>query len=193
MGRIVLTENMTLDGVIDASGNWFSPTGDDRGEADAELLDTIREQMKTEQALLVGRKTFEEFRGFWPAQTDDTTGISAHLNEVHKFVFSKTLRQPDWQNTTIIAGNLIDEIAKLKRSVDGDIGVTGSIMLVHELIASQLVDEYRLFVYPVVLGHGRRLLQQASGLHKLQLTATRGYGSGIVLMTYQSRPKVVGR
>jgi dihydrofolate reductase len=182
MGTIVVTENATLDGVIEQVGDWFAPAGDG---TDSDVVATLREQMDTQAALLLGRKTFEAFRGYWPAQTDDTTGITAHLNRVPKYVLSTTLEQSGWENTTILRGELTDEVRALRSRVNGEIGVTGSIMLVHDLIAAGVVDEYRLFVYPVVVGHGRRLFEDAKNVPRLQLIAAKSYRSGIVLLTYR--------
>lgn len=93
-------------------------------------------------------------RGFWPRQSNDTTGIAAHLDQVQKFLVSATLTDPGWENTTILRGSIAEEVTALKAQQGKDIVTTGSITLVHELIALGLVDEYRLFTYPVVLGHG---------------------------------------
>jgi dihydrofolate reductase len=185
MGIIVVTENATLDGVIEQVDDWFSPAGDDTEADDSDIVATLREQMQTEAALLLGRKTFESFRGYWPVQTGDTTGISAHLNRVPKYVISSTLNEPAWENTTVLRGELAEEVRALKARVGGEIGVTGSITLVHGLIAAALVDEYRLFVYPVAVGHGRRLFEDATNLRRLELVETKRYRSGVVLLTYR--------
>ena len=183
MGTIVVTENATLDGVIEQVGDWFSPAGGDADDSD--IVATLREQMKAEGALLLGRKTFESFRGYWPAQTDDATGITAHLNRVPKYVMSSTLEVPGWENTTVLGGDLAEEVRELRRRVSGEIGVTGSITLVHGLIAAGLVDEYRLLVYPVVVGRGRRLFEDATNVPKLKLIEAKSYRSGVVLLTYR--------
>jgi dihydrofolate reductase len=96
MGAIVVTENASLDGVIEQVDDWFSPGGSDADTDDSDIVATLREQMEKQNALLLGRKTFEFFRGYWPAQTDDTTGITAHLNRVSKYVMSSTLEVPGW-------------------------------------------------------------------------------------------------
>jgi dihydrofolate reductase len=124
MGTIVVTENATLDGVIEQIGDWFAPAAGDADNAD--IVATLREQMQTQTALLLGRKPFESFRKYWPAQTGDTTGIRAHLNRVAKYVFSRTLEEPGWENTTVLSGDLADEARGLKARVNGKIGVTGS-------------------------------------------------------------------
>jgi dihydrofolate reductase len=183
MGTIVVTENETLDAVIELVGDWFAPAAGDADDGD--IVATRREQMHTQTALLLGRNTFESFRKYWPAQTDDTTGIRAHLNRVPKYVFSHTLEEPGWENTTILSGDLAEEVLALKARVDGEIGVTGSITLVHGLIAADLVDEYRLFVYPVVVGHGRRLFEDAPNVPKLELVEAKSYRSGVVLLIYR--------
>lgn len=185
MGTLIVTENITLDGVIEQAGDWFTPadqTDVDNGDIEA----TIRQHMQTQAALLLGRKTFESFRGYWPAQTHDTTGITAHLNRVSKYVLSRTIEEPAWENTTLLRGELPDVIRQLKQHVKGEIGVTGSITLVHGLIAAGLVDEYRLFVYPVVMGGGRRLFEDGgAGVPTLTLTTATPYRSGVVLLAYR--------
>jgi dihydrofolate reductase len=184
MGAIVVTENATLDGVIEQVDDWFTPAADDVNDAD--IVATLREQMAAEKTLLLGRNTFESFRKYWPAQTGDTTGIRDHLNRVPKYVFSRTLEAPEWENTTVLSGDLANEVRAVKARVDGKIGVTGSITLVHGLIAAGLVDEYRLFVYPVVVGRGRRLFEDATNVAKLNFVEAKSYHSGVVLLLYRS-------
>jgi dihydrofolate reductase len=186
MGKLIVTENMTLDGVIEHIDDWFSPTGGEKGTDNSDMAATLRQQMKAEAALLLGRKTFESFREYWPAQTDDKTGITEHLNKVPKYVLSKKLNDPKWQNTAILRGELTQEVGKLKRQVSGEVGVTGSITLVHSLIAAGLVDEYRLFVYPVLLGRGRRLFESATGSPDLKFVEAKPYRSGVILLTYRA-------
>lgn len=182
--KLVITENITLDGVIDASGGWFSPQGD--GDVDtSDVAAVVRQQMERERALLLGRVTFEEFRGYWSLQAEDQTGIPNHLNQIPKYVVSTTLREPGWTNTTVLGGDLVNDVQALKGEPGGDLGVTGSIALVHHLIAAQLVDEYRLFVYPVVMGRGRRLFDDRADPRKLRLIETTPFRSGIVLLTYR--------
>jgi dihydrofolate reductase len=182
MGTLVVTENATLDAVVEL-GDWFAPATD--GAADADIVATLREHMQRQRALLLGRNTFESFRTYWPAQTGDTTGIRAHLNQVRKYVYSRTLDQPGWENTTILRGDLALEICALKGRADGEIGVTGSIALVRGLIAAGLVDEYRLFVYPAVVGRGRRLFEDATNVPRLERVEAKSYRSGVVLLIYR--------
>ena len=184
MGKLVVTENMTVDGVIEQIDDWFSAAG--ASEADTSDIEaTLREHMERQGALLLGRKTFEAFRGYWPAQTADRTGIRDHLDRVPKYVVSKTFGDPGWENTTVIRGVVAQEVEKLKERVPAEIGVTGSIMLVHALVADGLVDEYRLFVHPVVVGRGRKLFEDAAELRRLELVDAEPFRSGVVLMTYR--------
>ncbi len=176
MRDLVITENITLDGVIDMAGGWFDPGADD-----PDLTAAIAEQREAADAFLVGRTTFEQMRGFWPQQTDDQTGVSEYLNRVAKYVVSSTLTEPGWEPTTILRG--LDDVHALKQADGADIVVTGSLTLVPQLIAAGLVDEYRLFVYPVTMGEGTRLFEHVNA--QLRLAETRAFGSGIVLLRYR--------
>ena len=154
MRKLVNTENITLDGSIEMLGEWFDPQG--QGDM-SDLVEEIHRQDAEADGLLVGKQTFEDLRGYWPQQTDDKTGITDYLNNVDKYVVSSTMIDPGWQNSTVLAGDPIDKIRALKERAGKDIVLTGSITLTHTLIAAGLIDEYRLFVYPVVQGRGRRL------------------------------------
>jgi dihydrofolate reductase len=181
---LVVTENITLDGVIDASDGWFS-VADDAEVDQSDLIATLREQSEAADAVLFGRVTFEEMRGYWPQQTDDPTGVSDYLNAVSKYVVSSTLGDPEWEHTTILPGDgFQDAVRSLKSEPGRDIVTTGSITLVHALVAG-LVDEYRLFVYPVVLGHGERLFPDGTEIPRLRLLETRAFRSGVVLLRYR--------
>ena len=186
MRNLIVTENITLDGVIDAAGGWFGPAGtEDVDESDQ--IAAIAEQRAGADAFLCGRVTFEQMRGYWPQQTDDETGVGAYLDRVEKYVVSRTLEDPRWEPTTVLRGPLAADIAALKAAPGADIVVTGSITLVHALIAQRLVDEYRLFVYPVVLGRGRRLFEDATEMPALALVESRAFRSGVVLLRYRAR------
>lgn len=183
MRKLIITENITVDGVIDAKGGWFEPG--DRGDVDmTDLVELLGEQMRAADGFLVGRVTFQEMRGYWPRQTDDQTGVSDYLNRVAKYVVSSTLTEPEWENTTVLSGNPATEVQALKEQPGGDIVTTGSMQLAQSLIAAGLVDEYRLFVYPVVLGSGTRLFE-AADLGALALVDARPFRSGVVLLTYR--------
>lgn len=181
MRDLVVTENITVDGVIDATAGWFTVT------ADADTADVLAENMAHTarcDAVLFGRTTFEQMRGYWPQQVDDETGITAELNEMTKYVVSSTLDDPEWENSVVLRGPLAQEIAALKAAPGMDIVTTGSITLVHALIEQELVDEFRLFVYPVVLGAGARLF--TTGVPKLRLVETKPFRSGVVLLRYRT-------
>ncbi len=183
---LVVTENMTIDGVIDAEEGWFSPAGAGDAVDTSDIEATLREHMQAQDVLLLGRLTFESFREYWPKQTDDTTGVTAHLNRVQKYVLSSTLDDPQWENTTVIQGDLGAHVPALKEQPGGEIGVTGSISVVWGLIEAGLVDEYRLFVYPTIIGHGRRLFESDASRDRLELTDAKPFRSGVVLLTYRA-------
>jgi dihydrofolate reductase len=187
--KLVVTQNITLDGVIDATEGWFDPAGEDDQTDTSDIEAALQQQMRAQDALLLGRKTFEDMRGYWPLQTDDTTGVTEHLNAVSKYVMSGTLQDPEWENTTVLRGPLEDEVRALKAEPGKEIGITGSITVVHALVAAGLVDEYRLFVHPVVLGRGRRLFEAATEVPKLELGDARPFRSGIVLLSYRTAPR----
>src|SRR3954447_10911956 len=166
MRDLIVTENITLDGVIDAAGGWFGPAGAD----DVDESDQIAEQREAADAFLTGRVTFEQMRSYWPARAgDDETGVAEYLNRVPKYVVSRTIEDPAWEPTTVLRGPLVDEIERLKAAPGADVVVTGSMTLVHALIAERLVDEVRLFVSPVVAGRGTRLFEHATDLPRLSL------------------------
>jgi hypothetical protein len=146
--------------VIDMSEGWFDPLNEDVDQSDITTADT--EHREAADALLVGRNTFESFRGFWPRQTDDPTGVSDYLNAVNKYVVSSTLDDPGWENSTVLRGPVIDEVRKLKEEPGR--------------------NKYRLFVFPVVVGRGARQFESANV--KLKLLETRPFVSGAVLLRY---------
>lgn len=180
MRKLVVTENTTVDGVVSPIGDWFDPTA-----GDPELRAVTDGHGAAADALVLGRVTYEEFASFWPHQTDDPTGVARYLDGVNKYVVSSTLKTADWVNTTILRGPVEQELAALKRAEGRDIVVTGSVRLAQSLVRTQLVDVYRLFVYPVVQGHGRRLFDTA--VPGLTLAQSRSFPSGVVLLEYQRR------
>jgi dihydrofolate reductase len=184
MRRIVVTQNMTLDGIIDNSRSWFDPTAET--QQNAELAKVTAVHAAASDGFLVGRITFEQMRGFWPQRTDDRTGVTAHLNRVAKYVVSSTLEDPHWEGTTVLRGGakLTEEIRSLTSQPGIDIVATGSIQLVHTLLQSSLVDELRLFVYPIVLGEGRRLFPDGWEAPALELVEERRFTGGVVLLRY---------
>ena len=180
MRTLAITQNVTVDGAVEMLGDWFDPQGQD-GVDTSDLLEELHRQDSTADGLLLGRQTFEDFRGYWPAQTDDPTGITAYLNQVQKYVVTSTLADPQWQNTTVLTGDPVDEVRALKERPGQDIVVTGSITLCHALIEAGLVDEYRLFVYPAVQGRGRRLFPDGYEVPRLRLLDAQAFRSGVLL------------
>jgi dihydrofolate reductase len=178
MRQLIVTENTSADGIVSPMDGWFDPLA-----ADDDLLAVNEEQRVAADALLLGRITYEEFAGFWPHQQNDPTGVSTYLDGVAKYVVSSTLRTAGWQNSAILRGPLAQEIGALKAADGKDIVVTGSISLVHGLQRAGLVDRYRIFVYPAVQGHGRRLFaDDVAG--KLRLAQARAFRSGVTLLEY---------
>jgi dihydrofolate reductase len=187
MGKIVVTEFISLDGVIEAPGGgedykhagWTFEI--DRGEeGDKFKLDELVEA----EAQLLGRVTYEGFAAAWPTM-EDGAGFAEKMNGMPKYVVSSTLAEASWENTTILRGDLADEVAKLHREIDGVILVAGSAQLVQGLLERDLVDELRLMVFPVLLGEGKRLFGDVSGMKPLNLVDSKTLGAGIALLTYE--------
>ena len=181
MRTLAVTQNMTLDGSIEMLGDWFNP----QGQADqGDLIEELHRQDRQSDAFLTGRQTFQDLRRYWPKQTDDPTGVTKYLNGVSKYVVSSTMTDPRWENSAVLAGDPVPHIRALKEQPGKDIVITGSITLCHTLIMARLVDEYRLFVYPVVQGRGRRLFPDGFELSKLTLLEARSFAGGIVYSRY---------
>ena len=182
MRTLAVTQNITLDGRVEMLDPWFADQAQG-GEDQEDLLAENRRQREGADALLVGRRTFEDLRGYWRDLEDDATGISAYLNGVHKVVVSTTLDDPDWDGTTVLRPADDDDLAaqvRALREADGaDVVVTGSISLCHALVRADLVDEYRLFGYPVVQGRGRRLFPEGHATSALRLAAATAFRRGI--------------
>jgi dihydrofolate reductase len=187
VGRIVVTEFVSLDGVVEAPGGgenfkhggWsFEISRGDEG--DKFKLD---ETMSSE-ALLLGRVTYEGFAAAWPSRTDEF-GFADKFNNMPKYVVSSTLKDPEWNNSTVLTGDVADEVANLKERHDGDIVVHGSPQLVQTLIEHDLVDEYRLMVFPVVLGSGKRLFGETTDKKSLRLVDSKVVGDGVSILVYQ--------
>src|SRR5919109_5607220 len=185
MGKIVVSENITLDGVVqDPSGDegfkhggWVGKVTD-RPEAGKVLLDeTLRAETE-----LYGRRTYEFLSSRWPSRSG---GLADRLNNMPKYVISSTLEDPDWNNTTVLNGHVTEEVSKLKQDVKEEILVPASIQLVRTLLEHDLVDELRLMVYPVVLGSGERLFGDTGDKKPMRLVDTRTVGGGVALLTYE--------
>src|SRR5437762_3502773 len=183
MGRIVVTEFVSIDGVMEDPGGsenykhgaWTFAF--DRGEGDKFKLD---ETMQTE-ALLLGRVTYEGFAAAWPSREGE---FADRFNSMPKYVVSSTLQDPKWNNTSVLSGDLAEEVSNMKERHDGDVVVHGSRQLVQTLVARDLVDELRLMVFPVVLGSGKRLFGE-SGKKRLSLVDSKMVGDGVAILVYQ--------
>jgi dihydrofolate reductase len=186
MGKVVISEFVSMDGVMEdpggaedyEHGGWTFQF--ERGaEGDKFKLD---ETMQAD-ALLLGRVTYEGFAKAWPSMEDEV-GFADKMNSMPKFVVSKTLETAEWNNTTVIGGDVAQEVRKLKEQFGGDILVAGSAQLAQALIRDDLVDEYRLMVFPVVLGTGKRLFPDDGPMRRLRPTGTQPAGETLIL-TYE--------
>jgi dihydrofolate reductase len=186
MRKLVITQNVTVDGSIEMLDDWFDPLSQDE-----QLLAESHRQDAESDAMLLGRQTFEDFRSYWPQQTADTTGITDYLNLVEKYVVSTTMSDPQWTNSTVLCDAPMTRVRDLKALPGKDIVVTGSITLTHALIAENLVDEYRLFVYPAVQGRGRGLFPPGTTA-ALQLSREpMSFPSGVVVSCYRPGGTVI--
>jgi dihydrofolate reductase len=189
MGRIVVTEFISLDGVIEDPGGgedsnyrhkgWSFEI--DRGDEGNQFK--LDETLGSE-ALLLGRVTYEGFADAWPSRDGE---FADKLNSMPKYVMSSTLESPEWTNTTVVGGDLDEAVDKVKREVDGDIVVHGSAMLVQGLLDKGLVDELRLMVYPVVLGDGKRLWGSTGDKEWLKLKSSQSVGDDVTILVYEKR------
>ena len=185
MGRIVVTEFVSLDGVMEDPGGaedfkyggWtFEISRGDEG--DKFKLD----ETASSEALLLGRVTYEGFAAAWPTREGD---FADKFNSMPKYVVSSTLGEPEWINSTVLEGDVAEEVAKLRTELDGDIVVHGSARLVQALLEHDLVDELRLMVFPVLLGSGKRLFGETSDKKPLRLVDSKVVGDGVAILTYQ--------
>jgi dihydrofolate reductase len=185
MGRVVVTEFISLDGVIQAPGdpNEFERGGWARGGGDESMQFKFRELMASD-AQLLGRVTYEGFAKAWPTM-EGTGEFGEKMNGMPKFVASSTLRDPGWTNTTVLQGDLAQEVERLKGRYEGDILVGGSAKLVQSLLELDLVDELRLMVFPIVLGKGKRLFGDTSETKSLELVDSTPLEDGVFLLTYR--------
>ena len=187
MGKVVVSEFMTVDGVMEDPGGaeQFDRGGwafkFERGpEGDKFKLDEVM----AAEALLLGRETYEGFAQAWPSRTDEV-GFAEKMNSMPKYVVSTTLQNPEWDNSTVISENVPQRVSELRDRAGGDVLVYGSAQLSQWLTRKKLVDEYRLMVFPVVLGAGKRLFADTPEAEALQLTDSRTVGAGITVLIYR--------
>jgi dihydrofolate reductase len=185
MGKIVISENVTLDGVVQdptgeegfGRGGWFGQIKDHPEVARLALDDALGAE-----ALLFGRRTYEFFATRWPSRTGE---LADRLNSLAKYVASSTLEDADWNNTTVLRGDAVHEVSRLREELDGEIIVLGSFQLTRTLIEHGLVDELRLKVFPVVLGAGQRLFGDTSDRYPLRLIDSQIVDDGVAVLTHE--------
>jgi dihydrofolate reductase len=185
MGKIIVSENVSLDGVVEdpsgvegfKHGGWVGKVTD-RAEAGKRLLD----EALGAEAQLIGRRTYEFLASRWPSRSGE---LADRLNSMPKYVVSSTLEDPEWNNTTLLKGDALEEVSKSKQELDGEIVLAGSIQLARALIEDELVDELRLLIYPVVLGAGERLFAETEDKRPVRLVETRTVGD-LAFITYES-------
>jgi dihydrofolate reductase len=185
MGKIVISENISLDGVVEdpsgdegfKHGGWVGRVTDRPAVGKAVLDDALGAE-----AELYGRRTYEYLAARWPSREG---ALADRLNAMPKYVVSSTLEDPEWNNSTVLNGDAVDEVSQLKHELEGEIVVPGSIRLARTLIEHDLVDELRLLVYPVVLGAGERLFGEIGDKKSLDLVGTHS-GDGVAFLTYEA-------
>ena len=184
MRKVVSWLFVSLDGVAEAPDQWqFDVFDEDMGAA-------INSQMEAEDAILMGRVTYQAFASYWPTSTEEP--FASHINQTPKYVVSTTLDKAEWGKwdpPTLIKGNLAKEINKLKKQSGKNIGVSGSPMLVRSLLREDLLDELQLLIHPVVVGRGKRLFTDDVDLKKLQLVDSKVTSKGVAILTYQPDKK----
>jgi dihydrofolate reductase len=185
MGKIVMSEFVTLDGVIqDPAGNEGFTRGGWVGQLAAreEVAKVTLDQALGTEALLLGRRSYEFFAALWPSRSGE---LADRLNSLPKYVVSSSLEDPDWNNSRVLKGEVVNDVSKLRHELDGEINVIASFQLGRALIEHDLVDELRLMVLPVVLGAGERLFGETSDKKSMRLLDTRGVGDGVAYLTYE--------
>jgi class 3 adenylate cyclase/dihydrofolate reductase len=191
--KLVVTAFVTLDGIIEAPGFDEHRSGRNawalRVQTDEDQVYNKGQAMSAD-AFLLGRRTWQIWAAFWPTASGGDPELTERMNSIPKYVVSNTLKRADWNNSTIIAGDVAAQVAKLKAQPGRDLLVYGSADLVDELLRHDLVDEYRLLVFPVILGSGKRLFRDRIDTHHLRLVDSRTFSSGVVLLTYARESKV---
>jgi dihydrofolate reductase len=181
MRKVIVSEFVSLDGVMEAPDQWHFPYWSD------EMGQEIGAAMGQADAMLMGRVLYEEWAAYWPSQSPEENPVAAQMNGVRKYVVSTTMHEPlEWQNSTLIKGDgFAEEIAMLKRQPGKDMSISGSGTLVRSLLKEGLVDELRLMVHPVVVGSGKRLFEQGGDRVALELVDFRTFSTGVVYLTYR--------
>ena len=178
MRRVIVSTYVTLDGIMEAPEKWSLQFFNE------EAAEYAREQLFASDALLLGRETYEGFAAAWPSMTDEE-GFADRMNGLPKYVVSTTLEEAEWNNSTLIGGNVAEEVSELKRQPGRDILVYGSADLMRTLMRHDLVDEYRFWVQPVVVGSGKRLFGEGGEAKELRLAGTTTFATGTVVLSYE--------
>jgi len=175
---------VSLDGVTESPDKWHFPYfNDEMGEA-------VGAAMAAADAMLLGRVTYEEFASYWPGVSSEDQPFADYMNTAPKYVASRILEEPlEWNNSTLIKGNLAEEIRRLKRQPGKNIGITGSVTLVRSLLQEDLLDELGLMIHPVVVGSGKRLFGEGDVPKKLKLVGSKTFSTGVVYLTYRPAGK----
>lgn len=181
MRKLVVSAWITLDGIFDADTmqEWFFPFNSIAKDK------YIRDSILEADALLVGRTTYEMLASYWPFQLNDDNGPASKINSMKKFVVSSKLEKADWNNSTIINKNIIEEIKKLKHQNGSEIQIPGSATLVQSLMKANLIDEYRLLVHPIIMGSGKRFFKDEMKTSGMKLVKTQTVDKGVILLCYQ--------
>ena len=170
---------VSLDGVVESPEKWHFPYFND------EIGEAFEAAIAASDAMLLGRVTYQEFAAYWPGVSSEDEPFATHMNNTPKYVVSKTLDKAEWNNSTLISGNVAEEITKLKQQPGKNIGITGSATLVQSLLQDDLLDELGLMIHPVVVGSGKRLFQEGGGPKGLKLVDSMTFSTGVVSLTYQ--------
>jgi len=170
---------MSLDGVTESPEKWQLPYFSD------EMGEVVGAAMAAADALLLGRTTYQEFASYWPGVSSEDQPFADYMNNTPKYVVSTTLEEVEWNNSTLIKGNVAEEITKLKRQPGENIGITGSTTLVQSLLRADLLDELVLMVHPVVVGSGKRLFGEGGDPKVLKLVDSKMFSTGVIYLTYQ--------
>src|SRR5215212_1375835 len=183
MRKVVASELMSLDGVVESPDKWHFPYFND------EMAEAIGAAMAASDAMLMGRVLYEEWAAFWQKQDPDENPVAARMNGVRKYVVSTTLEEPlEWNNSTLIGDNVAEEILRLKEQPGKDISISGSPTLVRSLFEENLLDELRLMVHPIVVGSGKRMFEEGGDQKALQLLDSKTFNTGVLYLTYQPAP-----
>ena len=179
MRKIVAGLFISLDGVYEAPDKWHFPYFND------EMGQEIGSQMAASDTMLLGRRTYQEFAAYWPDKAGDDDPMADYMNQTPKLVVSRTLDSVEWQNSTLIQGDVVEELTKLKQQPGKNINITGSATLVRSLLRDGVLDELGLMVHPVVVGKGKRLFEGEGDQVALKLVDSTTFSTGVVNLTYE--------